>query len=80
MVFGMEVRKDKKTLSQLRFLMAFLPQMFLVNMYLKAYEHSIDIPDYFKLVNTSLLLFSIPVFILKSVIKRISFSQLTSTS
>lgn len=41
--------------------------MFLVNMYLKAFEHSLDIPDTVKLLNTGLLLFSGPVFILKNV-------------
>ncbi|KAL4483572.1 hypothetical protein ABPG72_016853 [Tetrahymena utriculariae] len=52
-------------------------EMFLVNMYLKAHEHNLDVPDWFKVVNTSLLLFSIPVFILKSFI---SVIQLMSAS
>jgi len=41
--------------------------MFLVNMYLKAFEHTMDIPDWAKLANTGLLLFSAPVFVLKTV-------------
>lgn len=41
--------------------------MFLVNMYLKAYENEIDVPEWFKLMNTGMLVFSIPVFVIKSV-------------
>ena len=41
--------------------------MFLINMYLKAFEDTLDIPDWAKLGNTGLLFFSVPVFILKTV-------------
>lgn len=70
MVFGMEVRKavNRRTISS-QYLFTVHFQLFLVNMYLKAYEHSIDVPDWFKLFNSSLLLFSIPIFVLKSVKK-----------
>jgi len=43
--------------------------MFLVNMYLKAFEQTLDVPDWAKLVNTGLLYFSAPVFVLKTVSK-----------
>lgn len=36
-------------------------------MYLKAFEHSLDIPDSLKIINTGLLYISLPVFLAKNV-------------
>ena len=41
--------------------------MFLINIYLKYFEHQLEIPDFFKIINTGLLIFSTPIFILKNV-------------
>jgi hypothetical protein len=39
----------------------------LINLYLKANEDKLDIPDYLKTLNNYLLFVSVPIFILKSV-------------
>ncbi|KRX07744.1 hypothetical protein PPERSA_05807 [Pseudocohnilembus persalinus] len=59
------------------FWMVFGYEAFLLNMYLKAFEHSIELPDYFKNINTMCLFITTPIFLLKNYI---SIIQLISSS
>jgi len=49
----------------------------MVCMYLKAFEHSLDIPDFYKTINNVLLVLSAPLFFMKNVM---NFIQLLSAA